>query len=101
MEPLRFERVRDNPRFRELVEKRRRFAATLTIAMLVVYFGFILMVAFAPGVLGTSLAGGVTTLGIPVGLAVILTAFALTGIYVHRANSEFDRLNRQIIEESV
>ena len=46
------------------------------------------------------LAGGVTTVGIPLGLFVIISAFVLTGIYVRRANSEFDALIRQIIEEA-
>ncbi|MDX6751702.1 DUF485 domain-containing protein [Geminicoccaceae bacterium 1502E] len=100
METLRYERVRDNPKFKELVTARTRFATTLTIIMLAIYFGFILLVAFAPGLLGTRLGDGVTTLGIPLGLLVILSAFVLTGIYVRRANSEFDRLNDEIIEES-
>jgi uncharacterized membrane protein (DUF485 family) len=58
-------------------------------------------VAFAPGFLGTPIAeGSVTTIGIPVGVLVIVSAFVLTGIYVAKANSTFDTLNQQIIEES-
>jgi uncharacterized membrane protein (DUF485 family) len=56
-------------------------------------------VAFAPKLLGTPVLG-VITLGIPVGVFIIVVAFVLTGIYVRRANSEFDELNRQIIEET-
>jgi uncharacterized membrane protein (DUF485 family) len=68
--------------------------------MLVIYYGFILVIAFAPKVLGTPLsAGSVITVGIPVGLGVIVSAFVLTGIYVARANSQFDRLTREIKEE--
>jgi uncharacterized membrane protein (DUF485 family) len=68
--------------------------------MLVIYYGFILVIAFAPKVLGTPLsAGSVITVGIPVGLGVIVSAFVLTGIYVFRANSQFDRLTREIKEE--
>jgi uncharacterized membrane protein (DUF485 family) len=55
--------------------------------------------AFAPKVLGTPIGGGVMTVGIPVGLFVIVSAFVLTGIYVHRANSEFDSMTRQIKEK--
>ncbi|MCB1883948.1 MAG: DUF485 domain-containing protein [Geminicoccaceae bacterium] len=95
-----YNRVEQSPRFRELIDKRSRFAWQLTIVMLAIYFAFILVVAFAPGVLGASVAGGVVTWGIPVGIAVIVAAFALTGVYVARANSEFDRLTRQIVEES-
>jgi uncharacterized membrane protein (DUF485 family) len=67
--------------------------------MLALYYGFILIVAFAPTVLGIPISG-VITLGIPVGLFIIVAAFVLTGIYVRRANSEYDELNRQIIEEA-
>lgn len=68
--------------------------------MLAIYFGFILLIAYGKAFLGTSLSGGTTTIGFPIGIAVILSAVVLTGIYVRRANGEFDELNRQIIEES-
>ncbi|KAA0676799.1 DUF485 domain-containing protein [Roseomonas genomospecies 6] len=94
------QRILANPKFQELVQKRSAFAWTLSIAMLVIYFGFILLVAFGKGFLGTPIGNGVITWGIPVGLFTIVSAFILTGIYVHRANGEFDELNRQIMEES-
>jgi uncharacterized membrane protein (DUF485 family) len=67
--------------------------------MLAIYFGYILLIAFAPGVLATPIGGGVTTIGIPIGLFVILSAFVLTGIYVKRANSEFDSITARLIEK--
>ena len=91
--------IRREPLFRALVAKRTRFAWQLSAAMLVIYFGFIAVIAFAPKVLATPIGGGVTTVGIPVGLFVILSAFVLTGLYVHRANSEFDPMTRQIMEK--
>ncbi len=101
MEPAAYATIRRNPKFAELVQQRNKLARTLTIAMLVIYFGFILLVAFAPGFLGTPLgAGTVTTIGIPLGLLVIVSAFALTGIYVGKANSSFDRLNDELLQES-
>lgn len=93
-------KIRNNPKFHELVGKRRAFAWTLSAIMLAIYFGFILLIAYGRSFLGESLSGGVTTVGFPIGVGVILSAIALTGIYVRRANSEFDELNRQIIEES-
>jgi uncharacterized membrane protein (DUF485 family) len=94
------ERIRSNPKYQELVSKRSRFGWTLAIIMLIIYYSFIMTIAFEPGFLGTPLeAGSVTTIGIPIGLGVIVSAFLLTGIYVFRANSEFDRLNREIKEE--
>jgi uncharacterized membrane protein (DUF485 family) len=95
-----FQRVSQDRRFRELVAKRSRFAWTLSAVMLAVYFGFVFIIAFAPKTLGAPLAGGVTTVGIPLGLFVIVSAFVLTGIYVRRANAEFDALTRQIVEEA-
>jgi uncharacterized membrane protein (DUF485 family) len=92
-------RLQQEPLFRELVAKRTRFAWTLSVLMLVIYFGFILVIAFVPKVLAVPIAGGVMTLGIPVGLFVIVAAFVLTGIYVQRANSEFDPMTHQIIEK--
>ncbi|MEO0424248.1 MAG: DUF485 domain-containing protein [Pseudomonadota bacterium] len=88
--------VRQDPRFRELVEKRRALSVRLTLIMFAIYFSFVLVVAFAPGVFGTRLGSGVMTLGIPVGLAVIFSAFVLTGVYVARANAEFDQLTRAL-----
>jgi uncharacterized membrane protein (DUF485 family) len=101
MEPAAYAKIRRNPKFAELVQQRNTLARNLTIAMFVLYFGFILLVAFAPSFLGTPIAeGSVTTIGIPVGILVIVSAFVLTGIYVAKANSTFDTLNQQIIEES-
>jgi uncharacterized membrane protein (DUF485 family) len=91
--------IRRVPLFRELVDKRTRFAWQLSAAMLVIYFGFIAIIAFAPKLLATPIGGGVTTVGIPLGLLVIVSAFVLTGLYVHRANSQFDPITRQIMEK--
>jgi uncharacterized membrane protein (DUF485 family) len=93
------QRIQQEPLFRELVDKRKRFAWSLSAAMLVIYFGFILIIAFAPKLLAVPIGGGVITVGIPVGLFVIVSAFVLTGIYVYRANSEFDPITRQITEK--
>ncbi|MBX9730257.1 MAG: DUF485 domain-containing protein [Sphingomonas sp.] len=93
-------RIRENPKFLELRSKRNALAFGLSAIMLVIYFGFILIIAFAPQTLGTSLSGGITTIGFPIGVGVILSAIVLTGVYVRRANGEFDELNRQLIEES-
>lgn len=99
MDPGLIAKIKANPSYGELVAKRTSFARMLSVAMLLIYFGFIMLVAFAKPFLGTSLVGGITTVGIPLGLFVIVSAFVLTGIYVRRANSEFDALTRKIIEE--
>lgn len=94
------ERIKRHPLYAELVHKRKRFAWILTILMLIIYYGFILLIAFAPQWLAVPIsAGSVTTIGIPVGVLIIVSAFVLTGIYVVRANGEFDRLTQSIRED--
>lgn len=94
-------RVQSNPKFLELVHRKTRLGWLLSLIMLVIYYGFILVLAFSPSTLGTPLSPGMTTtLGIPVGVAIIVSAFVLTGIYVRKANTEFDELNRQVLEEA-
>jgi uncharacterized membrane protein (DUF485 family) len=100
MAGISLEGIQKNPKYQKLVNDRSSLARVLSIAMIVIYFGFILLVAFAPSFLGTSLTGGVTTIGIVVGILVILLAFALTGFYVVRANGEFDSLTDQIVREA-
>lgn len=92
--------IERSPRFRALVRKRSGFAWTLSALMLGIYVGFILVIAFAPQLLGTPIrSGSVITWGIPVGVGVILSAFVLTGLYVWKANGEFDRLTAELLQE--
>ena len=93
------ERIRNNPDYQELVKKRSGFAWKLSIAMLVVYYAFILTIAFSPQTLGQRMGDGVMTIGIPIGIFIILFAFLLTGIYTVRANGEFDALEKKVKEE--
>jgi uncharacterized membrane protein (DUF485 family) len=92
--------IEKNPKFQELVATRKSLGWTLSAIMLAIYFGFILLVAFDKAFLGTPIGSGVMTIGIPIGLAVIISAFVLTGIYVVKANAHYDELTRQIVEES-
>ncbi|MEJ2629640.1 MAG: DUF485 domain-containing protein [Acidihalobacter sp.] len=94
------QRIQANQAYQELVRRRSRFGWTLSIVMLVIYYSFILVIAFNPGLLGTPLSEtSVITWGIPIGILIILVAFILTGIYVRRANREFDVLVQQIVED--
>jgi uncharacterized membrane protein (DUF485 family) len=99
MDKVTIEKIQNNPSYQKLISSRSSFAWTLTIIMLVVYYAFILLIAFSPETLGASLSGGMTTVGIPVGIAIIIFAFAMTGIYVKRANSEFDDLLNEVKED--
>jgi uncharacterized membrane protein (DUF485 family) len=90
--------IENSENYKKLVKERSRFAWKLAGVMLFVYYAFILTIAFSPKTLGASL-GGVMTVGIPVGIFIILFAFLLTGVYTWRANSEFDSLTEKIKEE--
>lgn len=94
-----YERVKRNPKFTELVTKRSRFAWTLSAVMIGVYYLFIVTIAFFPEILAESLGDSIVTVGIPVGLGIIFLSFFITGIYVFRANKEFDALTTQIKNE--
>ena len=91
------EKIKENPDYQKLVKTRNGFAIKLSISMLVVYFIFILTIAFNPTFLGTPLSSGsVTSIGIPIGMGIIIFAFVLTGIYTKRANGEFDDLANKV-----
>ena len=93
------QKIMADPKYRELVSKRSRFAWFLTALMLVVYYGFILLIAYDPAYLGTPISeGSVTTIGLPFGVAVIVISIVLTGVYVRRANGEFDDMTKQLID---
>jgi uncharacterized membrane protein (DUF485 family) len=94
------ERVANDPRYQALTERRARFTWLLTAVMLAVFFGYILLIAFNKELLATPIGGGTTTLGIPIGIGVILTGIILTGIYVRKANRDFDPEARAIREEA-
>ncbi|MCL4845731.1 MAG: DUF485 domain-containing protein [Acidobacteria bacterium] len=87
--------------FRHLVARRWRVSIALTVALFVTYYGFILLVALDRTLLAQRI-GEVTTLGIPLGVSVILVSWVLTAVYVVWANRSYDaevaRL-RQLLRE--
>lgn len=93
--------IQESPRFKELVSKRERFAWILSAIMLGLYCAFILLIAYGPQILGAKISPDSSiTWGIPMGVGLIVSAFVLTGIYVRRANGEFDELNKAILKEA-
>jgi uncharacterized membrane protein (DUF485 family) len=91
-------RVASHPTYQELKAKRTRFGWWLSLAGMVAYYGFILLVAFNKPLLATKIGGGVTTLGMPLGVAVIVFTIIITWIYVRRANTEYDAMTDQIVK---
>lgn len=99
MNPTVISKIQNHPQYRELRRRRGRLAWALTAAMLVVYYGFIALIAFDKPFLARPLGAGVTTLGIPLGMGVIVFTVLVTGLYVWRANREFDAMTARILEE--
>lgn len=91
-----------NQVFKDHVRRQNRLAWSFSGLMVAVYFVFILVLAFRPEVLGRPLfPDSVITVGIPVGIAIILFAFLLTGIYVYIVNRHYDPVKLLLIEEAV
>jgi len=95
-------RIKANPKFQELVQRRSRFAWLLSLAVLVIFYGFILLVAFNPAMMAMRLGGeaSLVTLGPVVILSMFVLFWLLTALYVKRANGEFDELNRAIVQDA-
>lgn len=94
------QKISRNPIYLRLVAERSRFGWLLTIVVLASYLGFLYLVAFEKELLATPLfEGGVTTLSIPVGLGMILLTIVLTGVYVQRANTKYDKLTDLVKKE--
>ena len=94
------EKIQQNPKYLELRSKRSSFGWTLTLLMMVVYYGYIALIAFNKPFLAQPIGAGVTTLGIPIGMGVIVFTVIITAIYVRRANSEFDALTAEILKDA-
>ena len=93
-------KIEANPKYHELRRKRNSFGWLLTAIMMVVYYGYIALIAFNKPFLAQPIGAGVTTLGIPIGMGVIIFTIVITGIYVRRANSEYDRLTAEILKDA-
>jgi len=90
------QRVKADPNYHKLVKSRSSFGWLLTWAVMVVYYGFTLLNAFDKPFMSSKIGAGVMSWGVPLGLFVILFTIAVTGIYVRRANNEFDALTDAI-----
>ncbi|HAK32469.1 MAG TPA: DUF485 domain-containing protein [Acinetobacter radioresistens] len=99
MDELKVERILQNPKFKEMVAKKRNLSWTLTAIMLFVYVGFMLLVGYNKEFLMSSFSGGVTTWGIPFGLGIIVLSFVLCAVYSYIANNTLDELNREALKE--
>ena len=93
------QRIESTPSYQRLVHERSTFGWILAWMMLIVYYGFILLIAFNRELLSTPVGNGVTTWGLPIGLFVIVFTVLVTGIYVRRANNVYDALTDAVKRE--
>jgi uncharacterized membrane protein (DUF485 family) len=88
-----------DPEFKDLASRKNRFSINLTIITLVIYYGFILLIAFKRDLFATKIAGNVT-FGIALGIGVIIACWVLTGVYVRWANDKYDAMVARIQEKA-
>ncbi len=89
--------ILDDPEFQALARQKNKISLILTIAELVLYFGFIGLIAYNKPFLASKVAeGSATTIGIPIAVGVIILSWILTGIYIFWANSVYDEKVKRI-----
>lgn len=94
------DKIQRHPKYQELRSRRNRLGLFLTLLMLVVYYGYIALIAFDKSFLAQPIGAGVTSLGIPIAMGVIVFSVLITGLYVRRANGEYDKLTQDILKDA-
>ncbi|CAJ0688682.1 DUF485 domain-containing protein [Ralstonia holmesii] len=92
-------KIEAHPKYAQLKQRRNKLGIVLTVLMLAVYYGYIALIAFDKAFLAKPVGTGVMSVGVPVGMAVIIFTVVITGIYVRRANSEYDQLTQDILKD--
>ncbi len=97
-----YENIKRDPRYAQLVQQRGRFANTLALTVIGVFFSFVLLVAFVPSFIAQRIWDDSNiTIGIALGLFQFVFFCLMTWVYVRRANGEFDTLSEQIVQDAV
>lgn len=95
----RLQRIARDPRYQALVRRRGLVSWTLSAVIVAIFFGYLLLVAFAGSFLARPIGAMTMTVGIPIGLFVILSGVGLTGTYVAIANRRFDADAAAILQD--
>lgn len=90
------DRIENNPKYKELIAKKNSFSIKLGVFVLVMFYAYILVIAFNKEVLATKIGDGLITIAFPIALAILVISFITTLIYVKRANGEFENLTNEI-----
>ena len=93
---MQIDTIRQLPEYAALTRARKKIMWPLSLAVIVAYFALILTIAFEPAALGSPVSGGVTSIGVVMGLGVIVFCMIITGIYVYYANRVLEPLAQAI-----
>ena len=97
MSPISAHQILDDPEFKKLVKQKNAVSTVLTIVELVLYFGFIALIAYNKPFLAQKMSdGSAITIGIPIAVGVIFLSWILTGIYVFWANNKYDAMVKSV-----
>jgi uncharacterized membrane protein (DUF485 family) len=97
MSKVKKEDLLNDPEFKSLVAQKNSISWILTILELVLYFGFISLIAFNKPYLAQKLSeGSTTTIGIPIAVGTIILSWVFTGIYIFWANSKYDVMIKKV-----
>ncbi|MEG3086465.1 DUF485 domain-containing protein [Sphingomonas sp. PB4P5] len=83
-------RIAADPRYQSLVRDRQRFCWLLTAITVIVYSGFIALIAFDKPLMAQPIGAGTTSIAVVLGAAILAGTVAICAVYVRRANGEFD-----------
>ena len=97
---MHIETIRQLPEYAALTRARKKIIWPLSLATILAYLALILTIAFAPASLGNPIGSGVTSIGMVLGLGVILFCMVITGIYVYYANRVLEPLTRAIVQKA-
>ncbi len=98
MSSLLYARIRASARFQQLVARRNRFTLSLFLLILATFYSYMALVSYWPELIARRLmAGSNLTFGVAAGAFLFLFFCVLSGLYVYRANGEFDRLTQALV----
>jgi uncharacterized membrane protein (DUF485 family) len=90
-------KILEDPEFKALASQKNTVSLILTLVELVLYFGFIALIAYNKPFLSTKIAdGSAITVGIPIAVGVIFLSWVLTGVYIVWANTTYDEMVKRV-----
>jgi len=92
------QQILQHPDYQRLIRRKQRLTLYMTLAVFSIYYGFTLLLAFAPDFMGRPLGGESISIGMWLAVSVIILCFALTSIFVRKSN-QLDPLAEALKQE--